>query len=265
VKLYDAHNHLHDLRLAPHRETILPELTRIGLARAVVNGTREQDWEAVATLASAYSFVIPSFGLHPWHVASRSPDWLGRLRGLLVAHPDAGVGEIGLDRWIAGHNLAVQSEICVGQLALAAELNRPATLHCIRAWGPFWDLIRSHPLPACGFLLHAYGGSEEMVTGFVELGAYFSFSPSFLHERKASQRDVFRHLPAERILVETDAPDLRPPDERNARPLSDEGGEPINHPANIDLAYAGLAELRGIGSEDLARQVAHNFKRLFGE
>jgi TatD DNase family protein len=263
VRLFDAHNHLHDARLPPHRETILAELARIGLERAVVNGTREEDWDAVTELAATNESVISSYGLHPWHVAARSPHWLERLRALLVAHPHAGVGEIGLDRWIEGHDLAVQTEVCAAQLALATELNRPATLHCIRAWGPLRDLLRSQPLPKCGFLLHAYGGPQEMVAGFVKLGAYFSFSPYFLHERKAAQREVFRHLPADRILVETDAPDLRPPDERNPRPLLDEQDEPINHPANIDLAHHTLAELRGITPEALAGQIAENFARLF--
>lgn len=265
MKLLDAHNHLHDARLAPHRETIFAELARIGLGRAVVNGTREEDWEAVEVLAATKEFVIPSFGLHPWYVGARSPKWLERLRSLLVAHPRAGVGEIGLDRWIESHDLALQTEVCTAQLALAVELHRPATLHCIRAWGPLWDLLRTHSLPACGFLLHAYGGPQEMVAGFVERGAYFSFSPYFLHERKAAQREVFRHLPADRILVETDAPDLRPPDECNPRPLRDEHGEPINHPANLDVAHRALAELRGLTPEALAVQVAENFARLFGD
>ena len=80
----------------------------------------------------------------------------------------------------------------------------------------------------------------------------------------AQREEVFRGLPAERILVETDAPDLRPPDERNPRPLRDAQGEAINHPANIDLAHRALAELRGLTPEALAGQVAENFARLFG-
>ena len=261
MNLLDAHNHLHDVRLAPHRAAIFAELDRIGLARAVVNGTREDDWEAVAALAAEKPFVIPSFGLHPWHVAARSAGWLDRLRALLDAHPHAGVGEIGLDRWIEGHDLAVQTGVFTAQLALAAELNRPATIHCIQAWGALWDVIRTHPLPARGFLLHAYGGPQEMTAGFIERGACFSFSPHFLHERKTAQREIFRALPADRILVETDAPDLRPPDERNPRPLPGA----LNHPANIDLAHTALAELRGLTSEALAAQLAENFARLFGK
>ena len=251
----DAHNHLHDARLAPHRAAIFDELRRIGVASAVVNGTRESDWDAVTALG----FGQPSYGLHPWYVSERSDAWLEKLRALLLANPTAAVGEIGLDRWIEGHDLAVQTPIFTAQLALAAELHRPATIHCIRAWGALWDVLRERELPA-SFLLHAYGGPAEMVAGFVERGAYFSFSPSFLAERKAAQREIFRTLPLDRLLVETDAPDLRPPDERNPRPLP----EGLNHPANIDLAYAALAELRSLPLDKLGHIVAENFSRLFG-
>ena len=262
--MIDAHNHLHDARLVPHRAAILQSLAQLGITRAVVNGTREDDWPAVAELARDHPFVLPSFGLHPWHVAARSPDWLARLRENLDANPVAVVGEIGLDRWVAGHDPDVQREVFSAQIALAAERDLPATIHCLRAWGPLWDLLRTGPVPACGFLLHAYGGPGAMVRGFVERGAYFSFNAYFLHARKAAQRAVFQQIPADRLLVETDAPDMRPPDDRNAHPLHDASGTPLNHPANLALAYAALAELRGLSLEELTEQVAENFARLFG-
>jgi TatD DNase family protein len=262
--LYDAHNHLHDARLAPHLPQILASLGPLDLRGAVVNGTREEDWEAVATLAAQQAWVIPSFGLHPWHAPRRSPHWLDALRRQLDAHPQAGIGEIGLDRWIAGHDLDDQRAVFTVQLALAAAENRPATIHCIQAWGALWEVIRNHPVPARGFLIHAYGGPVEMMPGFVERGAYFSFSPYFLHERKSAQREAFRRMPPERLLVETDAPDLRPPDSRNAHPLRDAGGEPINHPANLAVSYAGLAEVRGLESEALQDLIAANFKQWLG-
>ena len=262
--MIDAHNHLHDARLLPHRAEIFSALAQLGVTRAVVNGTREDDWPAVASLAREHSFVIPSFGLHPWHVAARSPDWLARLRGNLDANPAAVIGEIGLDRWIAGHDHDVQREVFSAQMALAAERDLPATIHCLRAWGPLWDLIRTGPVPSHGFLLHAYGGPGEMVRGFATRGGYFSFNAYFLHGRKAAQRAVFQQIPIDRLLVETDAPDMSPPDDRNARPLRDAGGEPLNHPANLALAYTALADLRGLSVDQLTAQVAENFARLFG-
>ncbi len=261
--MIDAHNHLHDARLAPHLSEIRPALARLAVERAVVNGTREADWAAVAALAAEQTWVLPSFGLHPWHIHGRSGEWLGNLERLLAAHPSAGVGEIGLDRWIADHDIADQSAVFRAQLSLAATLNRPVTIHCLRAWGALWEILRSHALPARGFLIHAYGGPAEMTHGFLDHGGYFSFNAYFLHERKAAQREIFRHLPGDRILLETDAPDLPPPVERNPHPLTDTAGNAINHPANLALAYASLAELRGVPLNELVAQVRGNFARLF--
>jgi TatD DNase family protein len=263
MNLIDAHNHLHDARLTPHRAAIFAELQRLHVTRAVVNGTRESDWDAVSVLSREHDFVIPSFGLHPWYVAERSSDWSGKLREKLVAHPNAGVGEIGLDRWIEGHDLDAQTEVFLPQLALAAEFNRPATIHCLQAWGALHDLLHKHPVPQRGFLIHAYGGPAEMVAGFAALGAYFSFNAYFLAERKARQRETFRQIPADRLLVETDAPAMPPPEKLNAYPIRDERGELLNHPANIGLAYEKFAEIRGLSVEELAAQVRANCARIF--
>jgi TatD DNase family protein len=177
--------------------------------------------------------------------------------------PGAAIGEIGLDRWVQGHDLKVQIPVFLDQLRLAVEFDRAATIHCIQAWGALWDSLREEKAPSRGFLLHAYGGPMEMIDGFVRRGAYFSFSPYFLHERKAAQREAFAAIPSDRLLVETDAPDLRPPDEANPRPLIDCDGNPANHPANIDVSYRGLAEVRGMEVADLAPLIAENFARLF--
>lgn len=260
----DAHNHLQDQRLAPFLAEILPGLASMGLAAAVVNGTRESDWNSVAVLAGQHTWVIPSFGLHPWHVATHSPAWKEQLAGYLDDFPKAAIGEAGLDRWIEGHDLPLQEEIFAAHLDLAQEFNRPLTIHCLKAWGALWDLLRARPAPPRGFLLHSYGGPAEMVHGFVRQGAYFSFSPAFLAPRKRGVREIFRQIPLERLLLETDAPDMRPPAEQNPHPLADaDTHEPLNDPRNIQLAYEALAGLRDISPEILAIHVQENFARLF--
>ncbi len=259
----DAHNHLHDSRLTPLRPRILADLAGMGSPRMVVNGTAPEDWPQVAALAQQFDFVLPAFGLHPWFVQKAAPDWRDQLRALLKAHPAAGVGEIGLDRWIHPHDLPAQIDAFTFQLALASELARPVSIHCLKAWGALWDIIREHPLPTRGFLLHSYGGPREMIEGFCKRGAYFSFSPYFLHPRKASQRDLFKHVPIDRLLVESDAPDMWPPDAINPHLLNAENGDRLNHPANIEIAYNGLAETVGLSLAELTEQVAENFRRLF--
>ncbi len=265
MRFYDAHNHLHDPRLDAVRVEAIAEVRRLGLQQAVVNGTREADWPAVAKLAAEHAWLRPSFGLHPWFVAERGPQWQKTLEKLLDDHPRAVIGEIGLDRWIEGYDLEMQSEVFRSQLAIAAQRNLPAAIHCLKAWGALWEIVCSVPVPERGFLLHSYGGPAEMVEGFVKRGAYFSFSPYFLHTRKDRQREVFREIPIERLLVETDAPDMAPPPERNPHALTEaESGKPINHPANLEVSYAGLAEIRSMEIGALARQVEENYLRLFG-
>jgi TatD DNase family protein len=288
VNLYDAHNHCHDAWLTPHRARVFADLASVGVRRAVVNGTCETDWPDVTALAQESSVVLPSYGLHPWDAGNRTPDWQKKLLAHIDAAPKpsvgwptaalAKVGEIGLDRWIldrarpddprlAGLRrapLAEQIEVFAWQLDLAAARNLPASIHCLDAHGPLHDLLRRAKLPARGFLLHAYSGPAEMVKNFADLGAFFSFNGSFLDPRKTRLRELYAALPADRLLVETDAPAMRLPAtlEKFSLPPAADGSLP-NHPANLAATYAALAELRGVALEALAAQVEKNFLRLF--
>lgn len=264
MRLFDAHNHLQDERLAPWIGRICGELPAAGVVAAVVNGSDESDWDAVAALARRHPWIKPSFGLHPWQVKQRSPEWKSKLLSHLDDFPDAAIGEIGLDRWIENPDIESQIECFRWQLELAAERDLPASIHCLRAWGLLDEELSSAKLPRRGFLLHSYGGSAELAPKLADLGAYFSLSPYFCHERKAKQAEVFAAVPIDRLLAESDAPDMWPPDEVNPNPLHDSQGKSLNHPANLLLSYRKLAELRGTTVEALAEQIEANFMRLFG-
>jgi TatD DNase family protein len=287
-RFYDAHNHLQADRFGGRQAGLLAACAQNDVARMVVNGAGEADWPQVLALARNSSggtaccrpqnqgeqiqgrrhavppIILPSFGYHPWYLHERTPDWLKNLEKFLDALPSA-VGEIGLDRWKPGLPYAGQEEAFIAQLRLAAERNRPASIHCLQTWGRMLEILQTEPRPACGFLLHSYGGPQEMVQPFADLGAYFSFPGYYAHERKARQRETFRHIPADRLLIETDAPDQSLPDHLNQFPLTDlKTGKPINHPANLAAVYHFAAELRGEPLEQLAAQVEQNFLRLFG-
>lgn len=276
--LYDAHQHFHFEPLTPHRAKIVKDLHAVGLRKAVVNATNEEEWPVVAALAREYHWVVPSHGVHPWDCGDRKPGWLEKLRAALAADPAAGIGEIGLDRWIingvrpddpriAGIRVAPlteQIEVFAAQLALAAEFNRAASIHCVQAFGAVLETLQKSPRAKRGFLLHGYGGPAEMVRTFVDLGAYFSFNIELEGTRHHQRRENFRHIPLDRLLVETDAPTKPPTPECNRFPLPPgPDGHAINHPANIVVAYEALAKLRGLTVDELTAQVEQNFTRLF--
>jgi len=281
LRLYDAHNHLQDERFGGRQAELLSVAAREGVACMVVNGACEEDWPQVLALAQntaapATVRIIPSFGYHPWYIHERTADWQKRLTHFLDQVP-APVGEIGLDRWKPGLAYEGQEEVFTAQLRLAAERNLPVSIHCLQAWGRMFDLLKVGPRPACGFLLHSYGGPEEMIKPFADLGAYFSLPGYYAHERKARQRETFRHVPSQRLLIETDAPDQMLPETRSAErgvqndpvtatiySLNDPAsGKALNHPANLRAVYEFAAGLFGESVETLAVRVEQNFLRLF--
>ncbi|MBW8781960.1 MAG: TatD family hydrolase [Verrucomicrobia bacterium] len=282
---HDAHNHLQDDWLAPH-------LDRIASAWSggvmVVNGTCEADWSRVAELARRYPWIRPSYGLHPWDAGNRTADWFATLKAYLDADPRAGVGEIGIDRWMLDRArpddarltglrrapLPEQGEVFLKQLALACSENRPVTIHCLEAWGALSEILARVNLPERGFLLHAYGGPPELVAHFAKLGAYFSFNGYFLKDLAPSPKaaspastrlKAFQQVPLERLLVETDAPAMPLPQTWRTHKLPPApDGSPVNHPGNLEAAYAGLAMLRSLPLAELTAQVEINFLRFFG-
>lgn len=262
--LYDAHNHLQDDRLDPWREKIIATMPQTGLAEMVVNGSCEEDWPQVAELARRAPWIRPAFGVHPWYVKERTSGWLDTLLSHLEAWPQAVVGEVGLDRWIENPDIDAQLDCFRAQMALAVELDRPATIHCLRAFGLLEETLRTMPLPRRGFLLHSYGGPAEMVPSFLRLGAYFSISPYFAHPRKAAQLQTFAKIPLDRLLTETDAPDMWPPDHLNPNLLTTADGSNLNHPANLAVSYDLLAKAHDMGLAALQTTVAANYHRLFG-
>jgi TatD DNase family protein len=263
-RLFDAHNHLQDERLAPHRADILRALPQAGIEKMVVNGSCEEDWPQVLELARYVPQVVPSFGYHPWYVHERSAKWKENLARFLDEVPSA-IGEIGLDKWIKDSDFAAQEAAFVWQLRLAAERNVPVSIHCLQAWGKLLEHLQNEPRPQCGFVLHSFGGPREMIEPLAKLGSYFSLPGYFAHERKERQREIFKHVPRERLLIETDAPDQSLPEDRVEFPLPNStNGKPVNHPANLRAVYRFAAELLGEPMESLAAQIGQNFQRVFG-
>ncbi|MBX3743486.1 MAG: TatD family hydrolase [Akkermansiaceae bacterium] len=254
----DSHNHLQDPRFADGSE-LIRAMRRAGVERCVVNATREADWAAVRQLAEDHrDFVLPAYGIHPWYAHTATTGWQDRLRSLLLADTRATVGEIGLDQWIAKPDLGTQMPVFLDQLEISRELDRTATIHCLKAWDALFTAFKEQPPPA-RFLMHSFGGSIEVARRLIPPGAFFSFSGYFLQPRKAKVLEVFRQLPEDRILLETDAPDMAPPPEAITHPLP----EGHNHPANLASIASGLARGFGVSPEELSRRTGNNFRRCF--
>lgn len=240
----DAHCHWHDPRLRGIFASQWWTQNRLDYSLVIVNGTCPDDWERVHQFCSSESFLRPAYGVHPWKVHQLPPNWLEDLRTRLEATAMASLGEVGLDQWVAGADPALQNQILRPQLELAAELNRPVTFHVLRAWEAFSRLLLDTPLPPAGFLVHAFSGSIEILDRILDLGGYVSFSGYARDPRRKRMRAAIRHAPPDRILTETDSPNMAPPAEICRFPLVDAEGQPLHHPGDIASIYTFLQNSR---------------------
>ncbi len=252
----DAHCHLQDPRLAGDLAGVLARAQQADVRAMVVCGTSESDWERVLGLAKAHAGVVPMLGLHPWHAAEARTGWPRRLEELL-RESGAGLGECGLDFAVEGCDRDAQEAALRRQLRLARALEVPLAVHCRKAWESLGRLIREAGLPAAGALVHAFSGSAETAREMQELGFSLSFGCSIADPKN---RRAARVLPAvwpERLLFETDAPDLPP------RHLEDWPPGAPNEPAQLPRVAEAAGRLRGEPPDRVAGLALDNARRMF--
>lgn len=253
VSFIDAHCHLQDERIRGDLRSLMAHAKDKGVCRLVCCGSGQDDWESVAAIKEQYpSQIIPSFGLHPWYIKDRSPKWLESLEGFLKRLP-SGVGEIGLDHGLKDFDEQDQREVFLAQLALARTYHRPVSIHCRRAWDVLLDVLTDFgPLDAGG-VIHSYSGSAEMIPALQAYHLYFSFSCSITRSGHARGRRALQAVPRDRLLIETDSPDIPPA-----------GSTGLNEPSHLLLVAQTVSEVLGVNLEDIAALTTANATALFG-
>ena len=268
--MFDAHAHLQDPRLDACRDAALAAAARAGVAGICCCATAPADWDAVAALTSGPPaggplLLVPAFGLHPWFAAAPAAGWADALDARLRAQPRAVVGECGLDGIRRDVPPERQREALRCQLETAVRHGRPVVLHGARAWGPLLDAVRPFAGRLPALVAHSFGGSREILRAWLALGGFVSFSGILCNRAAARARAAAAETPDDRLLAETDAPALFP---AGGFPCpgyaaADARAPGPNHPANLPLVLAALAEIRRTPSGTLAALTAANARRVF--
>ncbi len=255
--MIDSHCHLDDPAIAPDLAAVLARARAAGVDRFVCAGTAHDQWPRLARLAADTPRIHAAYGIHPWFCDRHRADDLRALEARLA---DAvALGECGLDG-TRGPTMDTQRHWLREQLALAARLNLPVVLHCVRAADALLRLLRERPRDwpeLCG-VVHGFAGSRETMLRLIDAGLHIGIgtrgwlgrgqSPAVSARRLA----MLRAIPAERLLLETDAP-FGGPDPRT-----------MNEPARLPRLAARLAALRGEDASAIIAAADANARRLFG-
>jgi TatD DNase family protein len=254
--LIDSHCHLDFPDLAADRVGVLARAKAAGLTGMVTISTRVKRYDEITAIAEAHDNVWCSVGTHP-HNAQEELDVTTEDLVRLSEHPRCvAIGEAGLDYHYEG-DYAAQTTGFRRHIEAARITGLPLVIHARSADADVADLLEEEtgaggPFP---FVLHCYTGGMDLARRGLALGGYVSFSGSVTFNTAAEIQDVARACPADRYLVETDAPYLAPVPHR---------GRP-NEPSYVRHTAEKLAELRGIPFEQLARETTANFGRLFAK
>jgi Tat protein secretion system quality control protein TatD with DNase activity len=226
-------------------------------------GTQPEDWQHIQELcAECPKQIRPNYGLHPWWAHDHpSPDfgsgWMLELRAALERDPSACLGEIGLDgQWVPPGLQEVQYEQQMEafrqQLQLAVDLNRPVSLHCVKAYGDMFDLLRTAPALPPAVYMHSWGGKVGMLESYVKMKRYgdrfyFGFS-AFANLRQNCHKTsaVIAAVPDDRLLLESD----------------------LEEPSSVPEALHGMlhvmANAKGWSTEETARITMQNAEVMPG-
>lgn len=256
MNLVDSHCHLDDRQFDTDRDATIARAFESGLKYLLAIGTGDgpPDLEAAVRLAERHEKIWATAGVHPNDAQKAQPDTLGHLRSVLHHPKVVALGEIGLDyHYDVPRDL--QHEIFIRQMELAAEARLPIVVHTREAWEDTLMLLRQHWQPkGLPGVMHCFTGSAEIARQCLDLGFHISFGGVLTFPKAVEVREAAQIVPADRLLVETDAPYLAPIPYRGKR----------NEPAFVIHTAKKLAEIRGESFEFLANQTTSNFEKLFG-
>ncbi|GAB2182279.1 TatD family hydrolase [Denitratisoma sp. agr-D3] len=247
--LIDTHCHLDAAEFAIDRQAVLARARERGVRALVVPAVEKDNFSTVADLCRRESDCFPAFGIHPLYVDRAQDEDLVELRRYL-SNGAVAVGEIGLDYFVEPRDEARQLHFFVEQLKIAREMALPVILHVRRAIDPILRELRR--IKVVGGIAHAFNGSIQQAEAFIKLGFVLGFGGAMTYEKANHLRRLARDLPAESLVLETDAPDIAPEWKWKQR----------NEPGELMAIAEVLAELRQQGVAEVMATTGTNALRV---
>jgi TatD DNase family protein len=252
--LIDSHCHLDFPDFKDELDGVVARAKGAGIGRLVTISTRVRRQDGLLAIAERFPEVFCSVGTHPHHAHEEldigAADLIKRTR-----HPKVvAIGEAGLDYHYDNSPRAAQEQGFRAHIAAARETGLPLVIHSREADEDMANILREETgkgaFPA---VLHCFTGGRALAFTGIELGLYVSFTGILTFKNSGELRAIAAELPADRILVETDAPYLAPGPYRGKR----------CEPAYVVETAKVLAETRAVSPDEIARQTTENFHRLF--
>jgi TatD DNase family protein len=255
----DSHCHLADEAFAEDLGAVVAHAREAGLTTAlcILSATEDPEFSKAPAIAAAWPGIRFAAAIHP-HAAKPFEGRVAEAAALTRARVQtvgaAAVGEIGLDYHYDFAPRAVQQAVFAAQVEVAVSLGRPVVIHTREAAADTEAILREAGQGRVRGVMHCFSGTEDDLRWALDLGFLISFAGILTFNRSEPLREVARRVPADHLLVETDAPYLAPVPHRGRR----------NEPAWVTETARRLAAIHGLSVEALDEQLTRNFASLVG-
>jgi TatD DNase family protein len=255
VSVIDSHCHLDMDRFAGDREAVIARAFSAGVSAMITigaGGPMQCNYEALA-LAQRHARIFATVGTHPHDAGGMTDHSVAELERLAHEPKVVAIGETGLDFYYDNSPRSAQQEGFRRSIGLARRLSLPLSIHLRDAYDEALQILRDERAGEIGGVIHCFSAGPTEARAFVDLGFHISFSGIVTFKTADAVRAAAQVVPADRLLVETDAPFLAPVPHRGRR----------NEPALVLATAHAIAAVRGVGVEDVARVTTANATRLF--
>lgn len=251
--LFDTHVHLNADQFEDDLEQVLKRANEAGVEQMVVVGFDEKTIKKAIELVETYDFLYAAVGWHPVDAIDMTEEHLSWLEEL-ASHPKVvALGEMGLDYHWDKSPKDVQKDVFRKQIHLAKKVNLPIIIHNRDADQDIVEILEAEGADEVGGIMHCFGGSVEIADRCLKMNFYISLGGPVTFKNARQPKEVAKHVPADKLLIETDCPYLAPHPNRGKR----------NEPAYVKLVAEEIAALRETAYEQLAKQTTENAKKLF--
>lgn len=250
--MIDSHCHLAAAEFATDRNAVIARAVSAGVTRMVTIADTLEEARQCIEIANEFSEVFCAVGVHPHHAATWRGEDTTTLKTLAQSSPRVrAIGEIGLDYHYDRSPRDVQEVVFREQLLLAKHLGLPAVIHSRDAADDMLRIIRDIEPPS--IVIHCCTDAWADVREFVERGYMLSFTGIVTYPKSDVIRDTIRNCPLTQMMIETDAPFLAPVPHRGKR----------NEPAFVAEVAHAIAEIKGIGMQEVDEVTTENATRFF--
>lgn len=249
--IIDTHCHLNLEAFDPDRDKVLQYSRQSGVIAQIIPATEASGWEQLLELCSEHHDLYPALGLHPVFLQRHTPANIEKLAITAKTAQPVAIGEIGLDFAIKSLDRDTQQQLFEAQLIIAKNAGLPVIIHARKSHDVVIRLLRKHRISSG--TIHAFSGSLQQGMHYYELGFKLGFGGMLTFERSRKLRQLAHDLPAEALVLETDAPDMTVAAHRGER----------NSPQYLPHVLAALAGARDESLEEVARYTTNNARSLF--